>query len=1131
MLKHICEQYAVNEEQARALDININTALRAGAGSGKTRVLTKRFMRMLLENSNINLDNIVAITFTQKAAAEMKDRIRRELADKINETADDSEKKRLSNFRMNITNASIGTIHSFCGNVLRDNFAFAGIDPQFKIIEDVDRKMLLAKTADEVISEFIENEQNSTIVNCMAKNFSTAFFKTKLKRGILDVFEIARGKGCASDVFFKRQKIDDIDITDCIKVLEAVAGELIICLDSKYREYKQRQNMLDFNDLEMLTENLLQNDDIRNAYFDRLKTIMVDEFQDVNPLQKRIIDLITQNDGKIPDGKLFIVGDHKQSIYGFRGSDYRVFEKACSEISNCGKVEFLKNCYRSTPNIINGVNSIFEQLLTPYERLNHPAQHNNEGCFKSAAVKNDDLNHPAQHDSTGRKVELITWSKHVLNENKEATRWNTASKLLKADGMQEELAQALYAQYDDGIVSGKRDYQGGVIASVIQKLVSEGFEYKDIAILLRSRTPLSDIENSLINNQIPYCVLGGIGFWDRQEVRDILALYKTVFFSDDKLSLFTVLRSPIFGFSDDLLLAFSIFIRNAKSKTIDGLLTEFIETVSENDKWLVQRAIDIFRQIAGLDGILNSVELLNRIIKVTAYDEVLTALPQGEKKLRNIEKLIRIVDLFELKGFYNAKDLVSYIDVLKESSGMEGEAFLDNEDSDAVKILTIHAAKGLEFKAVLIPDMDGAVDFQNRRNKPLLLIDEGMGLHAMGLDDELEFDEKVNPEYQKLYEQKLLRELEDSRRLFYVAATRAKEYLGFTGESKEVEDDEELCKQNSFMKQVMWAMKKIGCVIDMDIIDAAEIVAGEQREGIYPPPFIEKMKKLAQNSVQKNEVGIRLQPCRSEPQGNISISSWMKYMDCPRKFYIENIAGIEDEEWGQEVQESPDVPVGLKAADIGTIVHDLLKTADADSIDRLCSKSAGEIIAEMGEEITQHDKKLLERCIDGFCKIENQRSKIKRGELVASLKEFGFNVAIAEGLNLTGFVDRIDIYEKDGVLTATIIDYKTNRIDEPSKQDELQKYYEPQLLSYAWALNQLPIYKGRNVAVDEAVLYFLHSGEVREIELKNNDMDKFILELADCAPALLSSGPFEEYHCKKTERCIMCGCKRVCEYL
>ncbi|HPD01017.1 MAG TPA: 3'-5' exonuclease, partial [Acetivibrio sp.] len=491
------------------------------------------------------------------------------------------------------------------------------------------------------------------------------------------------------------------------------------------------------------------------------------------------------------------------------------------EISHGGKVEYLNNCYRSTKNIITVVNSIFSRLLIPYEELRCPKE-----------------------DSEAGRVMLITWEKDLPKKNKPKTRWEMAKDLLLSEDMAQELKDVLEAEYESTIASGKKDYQGDVISGVIRKLTAEGLGYRDMAILLRSRTSLPEIENSLTENGIPYCVIGGIGFWDRQEVGDILSLYKLVFDPDDRLALFTVLRSPIFGFSDDLLLLLSLFIRQQEIRGIRELMREFATAVSKEDRWLVERAVAVFDSLLPMEGLLNSLELMNKIIEATAYDEILTALPQGEKKLRNMEKLVRIVEEFDKKGLYSARELLSYIETLKEHSGLSSEAFLDNEDSDAVKILTIHASKGLEFEAVLLPDMDRPLSTQTKRDKPLFFPDEKKGVVAMGLDGNCEFDENANPEYGKLYDQRLLKESEESRRLFYVAATRAKKYLALIGERQEVGEGEEIDEQNSFMKQLVWAMNKAGTVEEIDLIDAQSLIFDSNEQNEYPPLFIAEINKL-----------------------------------------------------------------------------------------------------------------------------------------------------------------------------------------------------------------------------------------------------------------------------------------------
>jgi ATP-dependent helicase/nuclease subunit A len=1109
MIEDVCELYGVNEEQARALDIKSNTALRAGAGSGKTRVLTKRFVRLLLENPMLSLDGIAAITFTKKAATEMKDRIRKELSEKTTKTSDKSEKKRLSKLKMQITNAKIDTIHGFCGKIIRDNFAFHGIDPDFGVIEEVDRKVILSRIADEAIRQLIENTVNGEIVKTIAKTLSTGFFNGRLKEGIISAYQAMKEKGYDAEGYFKGSAVKESDETDVAGILEKIATKLIVDIDKQYKEYKDKENLLDFNDLEIHAEKLLQDENIREGYFNHFATIMVDEFQDVNHLQKRILDQLTHKNGHIPAGRLFIVGDHKQSIYGFRGSDYRVFEEACTDIACYGRVEHLNNCYRSTGNIINTVNQIFSRLLSPYERLEYPAK----------------------QKENGKKVELITWEKAVLKENKPITRWDNVKNLLQSAESKEELKVALEAEYDDTILTGKKDYQGEITAGVIQKLISEGFLYRDIAILLRSRTSLAEIENALVKKEIPYCVLGGIGFWDRQEINDILLLYGLIFFPDDRLSLFSVLRSPIFGFSDDLLLSLSMFMRKENVKRLDDLMTAFSATVSREDAWLVKRVSGIFATLLPIDGLLNAIEVIKKIIVVTGYDEMLLALPQGEKKLRNLEKLLRIVQEFEDKGLYSARELLEYLEILKETSGMDGEAFLDNEDSDAVKILTIHASKGLEFKAVVIPDMDRLLDSQSKRNKPLFFVDQNQRLIAMGLDESMKLNENATPEYARLYLEKLFKELEDSRRLFYVAATRAREYLGFIGEKQEVDPDEDIDKQNSFMKQLLWAMNKAGSVKEIVSIDVADFISNEQKQGVYPPPFIAEMKVITEASLNENSMQLRLEPCNHIAEGNISITSWMKYRDCPRRFYLENLAGLQDKTCLQDYEEILDDNGAMNAADFGTLLHAFLEKVDISNIDDFKVDITTEVAATSEKELSMADKELFGRSVQGFIKIEKEHRKESRGILVTSLKEFGFRVPFIEGLNLTGFVDRIDIFEKEKQLHAIIIDYKTNRLEDKTAVLEKAQYYKEQMLSYAWALSNIQFYKGEKVAVNGAMLYFLYNGEAVSVNLDNDLMEGVIKKLVETAPWLLGNRTLDQYQFFKTKKCSWCNCKKYCENL
>jgi len=685
-----------------------------------------------------------------------------------------------------------------------------------------------------------------------------------------------------------------------------------------------------------------------------------------------------------------------------------------------------------------------------------------------------------------------------------------------------------------------------VVVGAVQRLVARGFGYRDIAILLRNRNSLSQIERALTRYEIPYCLLGGIGFWDRQEVMDILALYRLVFYPDDKLALFTVLRSPVFGFSDNLVLEFAEFMKKQQQQYRLGyiklgyIMEGFCQTIQDNESWIVQRATCIFKELGALSGVLNAVELFDRIVELTAYDEVLTALPYGEKKLRNLEKLAGIVEEFEKKGIYSARELLGYIDALKKSSGRDEEAALDSEDSDAVKILTIHAAKGLEFKAVLVPDMHGALDSQAKKHKPLFLLDEQNRLAAMGVDENGGLSETANPAYDRLYNQRLAAELDESKRLFYVAATRAQEYLGLIGQRQDVGEVDQPRKLNTFMKQLVWAIEKSGGIVELAEVDAKDLLPHEGKQGDCSLVAVQNMKRLVHDreSVLKSHdaddvFALRLKPCSGIKQGSISISSWMKYRDCPRRFYIESILGfrVGKDILSLEISSEKEVegwnfksdPAGL-----GTNLHLLLKEMGTHSLHQFNLEALAEFAEDLSIDISPDDMALYKRCIQGFLNIENERTKADRAELVECFKEYAFRVPIAEGLYLTGIVDRVDVYRKGGQLRATVIDYKTNRVNSRAEAQEVARYYQDQLICYAWALNKALYCKGERAAVDEAVVYFLNNGLAVSVELDEGQMMRLIDQLVGSAPALLGSKPFDEYPPSKAGACTWCAVKRFC---
>ncbi len=1086
MIDKICRDYDVNTEQAEALDIKINTGLKAGAGSGKTRVLAKRFFKILKEAPLIEIDSIVAITFTRKAAVEMKERIRLEIYREIKKEHDRDLKLKWKKLRDLITTANIDTIHGFCTSIIRDNFASAGIDPAFTLIEETDSAVKLQEFAEEAIEEYLENTDHDGTVNHVLDKYGTATFVSgKLRDDIIRLYFSIRGHGAFEK---EMEKWKDSSCNE----LASMAISLLINLHEKYKDFKNKKNVLDFNDLEIMTEKLLENHGIKERYFQRFRYFLVDEFQDVNPIQERILSGLTEKDGTIPPGRLFIVGDHKQSIYGFRGANYKIFDRVCEKINKNGTVKYLSNCYRSTANIVDTVNMIFEKLIEPFEKLQLPFSDNGKEL----------------------KVQLITWKKDELSRK---SKWDTIKKLLADDKHKEILKRELQLTgEDEGNSHNKKDYQGAIVAGLVQKLTGEyrdekgGFTCKDIAILLRSRTNLKSIEHALRARNIPCCVIGGLGFWEKEEIIDIMSLYKYIFNPSDSISFLSVLRSPLMSFSDNMIYTLLEGYDSRKS------LMSYLEEFSESSP-VAMRAYNLFTKCLKLKGTLNSYELIKRLCDETNYGEILLSLQDGEQKYRNLEKLFSLVMDFERKNIYNPGELPMYLELMEDNGGMNEEAFIDTEDSDSVKIMTVHASKGLEFDAVIIPDMDRKIDWIVRRDRPLFFYDEEKGIIWAAIKDE------ENPDYEAFYERQILKENNDSRRIFYVAATRAKRYLAFVGENQESPEKDEP-SLNTFMIQMKWALKD-RVVNTMEHTDGKSFISSPPLPS-YPPDFATEAIKNLKN---KGHDGGIIKPYVSASSGSINISMYQKYLTCGRLYYFQYLARLEpDDGDGQEEGLYGDKKTDARLR--GNVVHEILSHlnsfSDRDMNEKI-EKLIKEEISKNKEDYISEDE--IRKYIVNYFDIEKNLRKERKGKYLKSFYEFRFSVPLEGNILLNGVADRVDIYENNGAIEAVIIEYKTDTVRNIEDIKEKIDFYRKQLYAYMYAIEKITFREGFKTEVKKSYIYFLQRGLYGEIGKDHGHIEELRKELLESSEMLLGRKDFDEYIYRKSGICPGCDYRTLCE--
>ncbi len=617
----------LNKEQAEAVrTVNGPLLILAGAGSGKTRVLTCR-TAYLIKECGVNPFNILAITFTNKAAAEMRSRI-------DNMVGFGSE------------GIWVSTFHSMCVRILRRYIDRLGFDNSFSIYDADDQKTVMKEVAKRLEINTKELPERAILA-------SVSHYKDEL----VSVEEA------------EREALEDFTLRDTVKAYRL------------YQETLKKNNALDFDDLLVKTVQLFRScPEVLDSYRDRFRYIMVDEYQDTNTAQFELVSLLA---GK--HGNICVVGDDDQSIYKFRGANIRnildferVYENAC--------VIRLEQNYRSTQNILDAANAVIS---------------NNRG-------------------------------------RKEKSLWSDRGR-----------GSGIRLRYCDNAYD-EADY---VVDSIKRKRSLAGSDFRDFAVLFRTNAQSRILEEKFVMSGIPYTVVGGVNFYARREIKDLLAYLKTIDNARDDVAVKRIINVPRRGIG-------AVTVNKLEKYALDNSLT-FFEALKEADKAGVGKAalkLKAFVElIMGLrEELVNGsvADLLDRVLDETGYIEGMDAADDIDLKTRseNIEELINKAAAFdeENEGADTAEDLPgasarSVLSRFLEEVALVADIDNTDDNDNRVLLMTLHSAKGLEFPCVFITGME-----------------EGIfpGFGALQSEDEME--------------------LEEERRLCYVGITRAKDELSLS---------------------------------------------------------------------------------------------------------------------------------------------------------------------------------------------------------------------------------------------------------------------------------------------------------------------------------------------------------------
>ncbi len=792
----------------------------AGAGTGKTTLLVARVLHAL-EHGLVEMPGVVAISFTEKAAAELRLRLRQALEARLPRIADDAiAEARLRRAVSDLHRAQISTIHALASGMLRECPAEARLEPQFRVLDELEALQLQRAFWRRWVDAELEDDHGAALLRAVLQagvrldpdlaNLVRALYDNRdlaevvrlphaggdlearmraLRQEVqaclrhaqdncldrsdkgyahieslalhLDALEDLAPAGWAA-VFLQGLRIDAqagrrdhwkpgaIEASKTQRLaararLQAVHDDLVAGVLRRsllwcrrflvaFADEKRRLGVVDFQDLLLYARNLVRDDlGVRRDLGRRMQMLCVDEFQDTDPLQAELVLYLGEREGPAASqwqdvrvgSQLFLVGDPKQSIYRFRRADLDVYMRCCNlVIDSGGEVLDIVQNFRSRPVILHWVNGVFASL------------------FDAGAEQ------PPQP----RHVPLVPMPETVNGPTVWIARPGAGAPAPdSADAGRRAEARALVA-----LVARALDEGWMVRGDAGPRRLQPG----DVALLFARTSGIEHYEDALRAARLPFRQEGGKLFFQRQEIRDVLHALAAIDDPGDELALVAALRSPLFGMSDA-----ELWQHRQRHASFDYLSASTRSPLQSAFRTLA--ALHAERHRRGLGG--TAAQLLVR----TAAHAVYAAQPQGDRALGNFATLLRRARAFEHSRPAGLRDFVLALRDLDDESPRLSEWTPEEENPEQVRLLTVHMAKGLEFPCVVLANLTAR---GNPQHEPIVY-DRAeqtaeIRLHATDLGASL-----ASPEFEALAARERERERAEEKRLLYVAATRARDYL------------------------------------------------------------------------------------------------------------------------------------------------------------------------------------------------------------------------------------------------------------------------------------------------------------------------------------------------------------------
>jgi ATP-dependent exoDNAse (exonuclease V) beta subunit len=758
--------------QKEALDLSTGKLVVAGAGSGKTTVLAERYLRLL--ESGLEPSQIVAMTFTRKAAASLRGRVYGRIQEREAEQPERASlwRKRRDDMR----DARITTIHAFCGTVLRAYPDAAGVDPEMTVGPKAGLVQLqtvrehirtLAYRRDETLHELLaifpsqRQKKAETLCLLLLRNLPLFSAIELAEHGLDEADDYLRRATQIIASQFEGEKQIAGKVIAHRQWLQALisARKVVTPLLPKADEPRAA---LSFDDLEHTVLAFLRgNTGAARHLRDSIKALLVDEFQDTSLLQWEIVrELVRNEQGTLEGRKLFLVGDEKQSIYSFRDANVTVLHKArqelCAPDGQVTEVRLVEN-FRTRPALMRTLNPILDRLL----RISK---------FKESAfvAQPQEMKPGRKSDETGvLETALVLDGTHSgpMDYIVEWIRGNVVP--------------------DEGLEGLKGTVEPRNSANLYSE--KEIFTYSNTAILLKTRTRLPELELALQLAEIPYSVNAGQGFYTRPEVLDLIHLVHTFADPRDLLARVALLRSPMFGLSDTAVAA--IYMNRPSGADpwqnwVDtGVEPDLFASLDAEDRSVLERARPIWRELQRSAGLMDTVDWLRIALDRSGAWGAYAVGRRGRQALANIAQFLELIRDITTEQGPDLRSLVDRLDVEIDREDGETDAEADVSGGRGVQIMTIHSAKGLEFPLVILALPDTLQKRDSKLTRGNLAAEEGKYRpltepRLYELAKPFIDEKRVTNLHDVMYNVSSLEEdLAEQLRLLYVAATRARDRL------------------------------------------------------------------------------------------------------------------------------------------------------------------------------------------------------------------------------------------------------------------------------------------------------------------------------------------------------------------